>query len=198
MPRLAAAVVALAAWVGLAIQFDATFGTTGSVGETLWILLRFFTVLTNLAVALLFSAIALGIDAPPSLLAGVTLAIVLVGVIYMLLLRGLLELSGGALLADAILHKLVPLLVPLYWLAFAAKGQLRWRDPLIWSLFPLAYLGYALVRGSAEGRYAYPFIDVADLGGTQVAINAVFIALGFIAFGLAVVALDRRLRAVAE
>ncbi|QNM81928.1 Pr6Pr family membrane protein [Sphingomonas sabuli] len=194
MPRTAAALIALAAWSGLAIQFDATLATTGSAGQALWVPLRFFTVLTNLTVALTFTASALGRRISPSWLGGVTLAIVLVGVVYMQLLRGLVELSGGALLADAILHKVVPVLVPLYWVALAPKGRLRWRDPAVWALFPLAYLGYALLRGSAEGRYAYPFIDVAKLGAAQVALNAVLIALGFAVAGLALVALDRRLQ----
>jgi hypothetical protein len=35
----------------------------------------------------------------------------LVGIVYWLLLRGLLELSGGALMADALLHTVVPILV---------------------------------------------------------------------------------------
>ena len=50
MHRLAAAVIALVAWAGLVVQFAATFGQTGSIADTIWILLRFFTVITNLLV----------------------------------------------------------------------------------------------------------------------------------------------------
>lgn len=192
MPRIAAALVALIGWVALAVQFSATFGQTGSTGQTLWILLRFFTVLTNLMVAVVMTGIAL--DRPrfasPRLLGFVTLAIVLVGVVYMTLLRGLLELSGGAWLADALLHKVVPVLVPLYWLAFVRKGGLGWRDPFLWSLYPITYFIYALALGSAEGKYAYPFIDLAALGPARVALNAVLIAIAFIAAGVAFVRLD--------
>jgi hypothetical protein len=193
MPRVAAALVALCAWAGLGVQLAATLGQTGSIADTLYVLLRYFTIITNFAVALTFTAIALGRSVSPFWLGGVTLAIVLVGVVYMLLLRGLLELSGGALLADTILHKVVPLVVPLWWLAFAAKGQLRWRDPLLWMLYPLLYLAYALVRGGFEGRYAYPFIDIGTLGAAQVVFTALAIAGGFVIAGLALVALDRRL-----
>ena len=195
MPRLAAALISLLAWAGLAIQFHATLAQNGSVADTVFILLRFFTVLTNLLVALAFAAIALGRSVRPFWLGGLTLAIVLVGAVYGLLLRGLVELSGGAILADTLLHKIVPVLVPLYWLAFAPKGDLRWRHAFAWSLYPLAYFAYALVRGSVEGRYAYPFIDVARIGYGQTVINAVMIAAGFVASGLALVAIDRALAA---
>ena len=192
MPRIAAALIALVCWFALAVQFRATFGQNASVTETLWILLRFFTVLTNLLVAIVMTGIAFGLPRSdsPSLLGFVTLAIALVGVVYMTLLRGMLELSGGALLADTLLHKVVPILVPAYWLLWGRKGGLGWRDPVIWCIYPLGYFVYALVRGSIEGRYAYPFIDLAALGPARVALNAVLIAAAFLAAGFAFVWLD--------
>lgn len=191
--RIAAAIVALVALAGLVVQFAATLDQTGSVAGTLWTLLRYFTVLTNLLVALAFGWVAIGGRPHPRRLAGVMLAILLVGIIYGLLLRGLLTLSGGALLADTLLHKVTPVLVPLWWIAFAVRGQLRWRDPWGWALFPALYLPYALLRGMAEGRYAYPFIDVAKIGIGTVLVNAVLIAMGFVAAGHALVWIDRRM-----
>ncbi|RJG51770.1 hypothetical protein D0Z70_22630 [Sphingobium terrigena] len=191
--RMAAAIVALVALAGLVVQFAATLDQTGSVAGTLWVLLRYFTVLTNLFVALAFGWVAIGGRPHPRRLAGVMLAILLVGIIYGLLLRGLLTLSGGALLADTLLHKVTPVLVPLWWIAFAVRGQLRWRDAWGWTLFPALYLPYALLRGMAEGRYAYPFIDVAKIGIGPVLVNAVLIAIGFVAAGHALVWIDRRM-----
>lgn len=191
--RIAAAAVALAAWAGLAVQFDATFAGAGSVTATLWILLRFFTVITNLLVALSMSWLALGRRLSPFIIGGLTLAILLVGIVHALLLSGLLELSGGARLADTLLHKVTPVLMPGWWLLFAPKGGLGWRDPAWWSLYPLAYFAYALLRGAGEGRYAYPFIDVAALGLGQVLVNALLIAAAFLLAGLGLVGFDRRL-----
>ena len=58
--RMAAAIVALVALAGLVVQFAATLDQTGSVAGTLWTLLRYFTVLTNLLVALAFGWVAIG------------------------------------------------------------------------------------------------------------------------------------------
>ncbi|QJP13228.1 hypothetical protein G3545_05935 [Starkeya sp. ORNL1] len=193
--RMAAAAIALIGWVGLAVQFSATFEQSGSLAVTVWILLRYFTILTNLLVAIVFTGIALGKPAfrSPALLGGITLAILLVGVTYNLVLRGLIELHGAAKLANFILHDMVPVLVPLFWLLFAPKGGLRIRDGLLWSLYPGAYLAYALTRGEIENKYAYPFMDVAKIGWLQTATNAFVILLGFLAAILALVWLDRRL-----
>jgi hypothetical protein len=193
--RMAAAAIALIAWAGLAVQFGATFEQSGSVAETVWSLLRYFTILTNLLVAIVFTGIALGKPAfrSPPLAGGVTLAILLVGVTYHLLLSGLVELSGLARLANFIMHGAVPVLVPLFWLFFTPKGGLQIRDGLMWSLYPGAYFAYALTRGEIENKYPYPFMDVAKIGWLQTATNAVVILLCFLAAILALVWLDRRL-----
>jgi hypothetical protein len=191
--RLAAALIALIAWAGLGIQLQASTELMGSTGAALWAMLRFFTVLANVLVALIFTGVAFGSRraGTPFLLGGVTLAILLVGIVYGLLLNGLLELSGGALLADTLLHKVTPVLVPFWWLAFAPKGGLRNRDPLLWALLPLVYFGYALLRGGADGRYPYPFMNVAQLGWGQTLLNALLMAAGFLVAGLLLVWLDR-------
>jgi hypothetical protein len=195
--RFAALLVALAAWIGLAIQYVATArGLKGDVGATLWTLLGFFTIWTNLGVALIFSALALGARRArsPLLLGGITLSILLVGIIYGLLLAGLRHLSGGAAMADLLLHKVTPLLVPLWWLAFAPRGELGRTAPWAWALFPGLYLPYALLRGRAEDHYAYPFIDVSKLGLARVLLNALLIGLGFVLAGHSLLWLERRRR----
>jgi hypothetical protein len=193
--RFAAALIALAAWAGLGVQWQASTALTGAAGAALWAMLRFFTILANLLVAIHFTAIALGSRraARPFLLGGTTLAILLVGIVYFLLLRGLLELSAGAKLADILLHMVTPALVPFWWLAFAPKGGLRARDPLRWALLPLLYFAYALARAGADGRYPYPFMNVARLGWGVVLLYAAAIAAGFLLAGFLMLRLDRAL-----
>jgi hypothetical protein len=193
--RLAAAAIALAAWAGLAIQLQASVANNGSVGAALWAMLRYFTIIANLLLALLFSAIALGFARPaaPRTLGGMTLTILLVGAVYMLLLRGQAELNDGVALVGALLHEVTPVLTALFWLALAPKGRLAWSDPLRWTALPLAYLGYALARGAGEGVYPYPFIDVASIGWAATLASSAAIAAAFVAAGYALVAVDRLL-----
>jgi hypothetical protein len=125
--------------------------------------------------------------------AGTTLSILLVGVIYFLLLHGLVELSGGSRLANLLLHFATPILVPLFWIIFTPKGQLGRQHPLFWAIYPLAYLIYALGRGGATGIYPYPFINVARIGWAQTVFNSFAIGVSFLACGYGIVWLDKRL-----
>ncbi len=191
--RTAAGLIALIAWVGLAVQFGAVIELNRSVTETLWVMLRYFTIITNLMAAVVLTGIALGKPAfgSPVLLGGLTISMVFVGLIYVLFLRGLLELSGGAQLANFILHYVSPVLVLLFWLVFAPKRTQRNSNPLLWVIYPLAYGVYALARGAVDGKYAYPFIDVAQIGWPQAATNILLMALSFLAAGFAMMWLDR-------
>lgn len=194
--RLFAALIALIAGLGLTVQFSASYGQLESVPQTIWVMLRYFTVTTNLMVAVLFTGIALGDSrfSRPGLVGGITLAMLLVGVVYGLLLRGLVELSGGAVLADFLLHTVTPIVVAAYWLVFAAKGHLRRRHPPLWAVYPLVYFIYALARGLHDGNYAYPFMNAERIGWAGVLTNGVLMAAAFMIAGYAMVWIDGRFR----
>ncbi len=191
--RFAACIIALIGWVGLAVQLSAVINQVGSTASALWIMLRFFTVLTNLLVAIVLTGIVLGVAACRSqrLLGLMTLSILLVGAVYVLLLRGLVELSGGAATANLILHYIIPSLTVLFWLLFAPKGALNWRDPLLWALYPLAYFFYALARGAMGGKYPYPFMDIPKIGLASTMTNVTIILIIFLVIGSLFVWLGR-------
>ena len=191
MHRAAAGLIALLCWAGIAIQLWTTYSQTHDVLTTLWNLARFFTIIGNLAVAAAMSAVALGKRVSPLVLGGLTLAILLVGIVYATLLRGLHSHSGLSLVANYLLHDVSPIAMPVYWLLFVPRGRLRWSAPGWWVLFPLTYLIYALARGRIDGRYPYPFVDVAKLGWQQVALNSAGIAFGFVIAGFLLVWIDR-------
>jgi hypothetical protein len=190
--RIAAALIALIAWTGLAFQCADTYAQTHSALLTLWIICGYFTILTNILIAVVFTAIARACGPRPSLIAGTMLSILLVGVVYGLLLHGIMELSRTGTIANALLHMVTPVMVVIYWLAFTPKGTLTRRDPLLWAIYPLSYLAYALVRGAATGRYAYPFLNVATLGWPHTLVNAAIIAAAFLLCGYAIVFIDSR------
>lgn len=195
--RLFAGLIALAAWSGIAINFHSVASGAASWAGALWMLMRYFTITTNLLVAIVFTGIALRRAAFESsrLLGGTLLNILLVAIVYALLLRGLHHPKGDSDLANTLMHQATPAMVTVFWFAFVRKGMFRWRDPLLWALYPLVYFLYALVRGAIEGRYPYPFINVVQIGWPRTLENAAMIAVAFIIAGEALAWLDHRLAA---
>ena len=192
--RLLPVLVAASAWLGLAVQGHATLGATGSAATAIWVLLRYFTVLVNLAAALAFTRLAWRPERPASaLFGGLTLNILLVAIVYRLLLAGTLVQTPEERFADAFLHSATPALVLLFWLMRVPRGTLRYADVPAWAAVPLLYFAYALARGAADGLYPYPFIDVGRIGWAATLANAALIAAGFVAAGLGLVWFDRRL-----
>lgn len=193
--RFTAGAIAVAAAAGFFAGYDAVLGRIGSYARATAIMLSYFTNLTALLVAALFLSIGL---IPvrrlrPRLVAGAGLAVLLVGLVQQALLAGPHLLSGGDLVADILLHKVLPVSVPLFWLAFMPKGHLRYGDALLWALYPLAFLAVTLLRGAATGWYPYPFIDVTHRGWPMVLGYLGGIAAGFLLVGLGFITLDRKL-----
>ncbi|MCV3210282.1 Pr6Pr family membrane protein [Mesorhizobium sp. YC-39] len=190
-----ALIICLSACAGVGFELSTLMKGGASMLGSLWVLIGYFTILTNGFVAVVFAAIALLGERfdQPRLVAGMAAVMALVGVIFATLLQGLRTLAGATAEADFLLHQLNPVLVLLFWLLFTRKGTLSGRDPFFWALYPVAYLAYALARGVAEGKYAYPFIDVSVNGWAGVMSNAVVIALGFVAAAEILVLVDRML-----
>ena len=87
-----------------------------------------------------------------------------------------------------VVHQVIPVAVVLDFVLRPFAYRLHWRDALPWTIYPLAYLAWSMVRGQLDGWYPYEFIDPAEAGGWgAVAINVAGITVGFLALGLLVV-----------
>ncbi len=202
--RIYAAVGALLGWFALALQLYLML-VQSSGPAMLGIVITyfsFFTILTNLLTALVFTAIAFGPETgwggwfrSPSVQAGTAGYIAIVGVIYQLLLRQLWNPQGAQWVADVLLHSIIPVGYVLYWLLFGPRTGLTWKNALFWLLYPAVYLVYILARGAVSGLYPYPFVDVNVLGYGGVLVRAALFLLVFLGTGFLVVALARRVRA---
>jgi hypothetical protein len=100
--------------------------------------------------------------------------------------------------ANILVHYVTPLLAVVDCLLFDPKGRWRKFDPLIWTAIPWAYLAFALIRAQFAsfprgGRYPYFFIDLDQLGVGGVALNVLFIAIGYIFLGYLIFLIDRGL-----
>lgn len=192
-------ITAITAWLALSLQqyiiIDNTPGNGLTPLQAVGRFLIFFTILSNLLVAISLTAVLLSpasstgrFFAKPAVIAAITLYIFIVGLIYNLVLRNIWSPTGRDKVADELLHVAVPLLYLLYFLFFAPKSWLSWKILLSWLIFPLVYLVYAMIRGSIEGFYPYPFLSLNNLRVGQVALNCTMVMVAFILFGMLIIA----------
>jgi hypothetical protein len=198
---------ALLGWLGLGLQLSVILQVRGLQGDGLGVaggvvnFLSYFTIWTNLAAAMALSCYALALRSRfalaltrPGTMTAVASCIALVGITYHALLRRQWDPAGTQLLADNLLHSAVPALFLIFWWLFVEPARARWRAALLWALLPGLYLVFALLRGAADGFYAYPFIDAGRLGYVQVLVNAIGVLAAFMAIAAVLIWLDKRKR----
>lgn len=190
---MTAALVALVAFVTLGTRvMISTTQMDGDIAAALWDMARFFTILTNLLVAVTFGLLAIRRDgASPPWIAALTLSIVLVGSVYHVLLAHLVDLQGLELIVDHGLHTVLPVACALWWLIYAPKRGLIYADLPIFALWPAVYVAYALWRGSLDGVYPYPFMDLADISAAAVAANLGGLLIALLLGGVVMVTIGR-------
>jgi hypothetical protein len=157
----------------------------------------YLTIWSNVLVAATTALLALDPDLDGRLFRTLRLnGLVIVfggGVVHFLLLRPLLDLDGADLLADRLLHMIVPLLAVVGWLVAGPRGRIGRDDLGPFLVVPVVWIGYTLARGALVDWYPYPFIDVVEHGYAVVALNTVGVAALMLAlFGLTLL-VDRRL-----
>lgn len=195
-------ILILIAWFALGTQFflHMNSGVTGA-GELLIRYFSYFTIQTNILVAICFTVLLLlpssawgRFFSRQQTISAITVYIVIVGLIYNTILRFLWEPQGMQKLVDELLHTVIPLAVLVYWFAFTPKDRLQWRDVWPWLIYPFAYIVYILIRGAVSGFYPYPFINTRQLGINQVLVNSVGIALVFVCMSFFLVFIARNIK----
>jgi hypothetical protein len=190
--RLFMLVGAIAGWVAIALQFYLLMANrTQDVPQTIIQFFSYFTILTNILVAIYFTVLLFN---PKSSLAkflsksdtttAITVYITVVGLVYNVILRYLWQPLGAQKVVDELLHSVIPLLFILYWFLFVPKGQLKWKNAFPWLIYPFIYSLYILLRGAWSGRYPYPFIDAKSLGYYKVGLNSGVLFLTFLTLSL--------------
>lgn len=197
---------AIVGWVGLIAQYVLLIqtGTRSVFGSTI-VFFSYFTILTNILVALAFTAPALWPDSRPGrwtasegVRAAVAMYIAVVGVIYHVLLAATWNPQGLLFYVNQALHTVIPIAFVLDWLLFVPKGRLRWIDPVKWLVYPLLYGIWTVIHGQLIGWYPYWFIDISALGWGPAAVNFTALLVFFLVLGLIVAALDRGLAALGK
>lgn len=200
--REALALLAVISWLGVLLQLYLSImlalGNGKSLVDGLVAFLGYFTVLTNIFVALAsslpitFGNSRLGRWFGTGMVLGcATTAILLVGVAYHFLLRNVWSPEGLQWFADVVLHYAVPAACFAYWIAFPPAQQLCIWAPLAWCIYPATYLVYAVARGELLDSYPYHFIDVSTLGYPKVLMNSFELLVAFVAIGYGVYGIAR-------
>ncbi|WP_338647851.1 Pr6Pr family membrane protein [Flavobacterium sp. KS-LB2] len=185
------AIIAIVGWFAVVLQlYLIIINRVVSLSETIVRFFSFFTIQSNILVAVCFTFLWLKpkskwglFFSKPKNTTAITLYITIVGIVYNAILRFLWAPTGLQKVADELLHSVIPILVLLYWILFVPKKTLEFKNIFPWLIFPAVYLVYTLVRGAFFSFYPYPFIDVILLGYEKVLINSFFMLLAFLFFG---------------
>lgn len=192
---------ALFAGVGLfalVLQYGLMIGGNPdkSAGELTLNFFSYFTIQTNIMVMIALAVPALAPNSKagqwlvrPSVHAAITLYIAVVGLVYHFLLAATWAPQGWSLLANNLLHYVMPAAFVANWLMFTPKGQLRQSDPFRWLVVVGAYGVWTLIHGAFSHWWPYWFVDVDTLGYGKAAayfagLLIFFLFVGAIMFGI--------------
>ncbi len=197
--RLWFALTALVVLVGVGTQLVVTATTTSGFfpanpQRTLNVF-AFFTVQSNVLVAVTSALLALRPDpggvVERALRLAALVGITVTGVVFHLVLRQLQDLQGYAAFVDLLLHTVSPVLCVVGWLLLGPRDAIDRRVVAGALVFPVAWLALTLVRGAVVGFWPYPFVDVDDLGIGPVLANCLLVAGLFAGLAVGAARLDR-------
>lgn len=119
--------------------------------------------------------------------------ITITAVVHFVLLRPLLDLDGLDLLADALLHRVVPVLAVVAWLVWGPRPRIDRRSIGMALVWPVSWLSVIFVVRALTGWVPYPFLDPAEDGWGAVVVACVGITVLFLVACAGAQALDRRM-----
>ncbi|MCJ1709055.1 Pr6Pr family membrane protein [Microbacterium sp. VKM Ac-2923] len=170
----------------------------------------FFTILSNVSAAVVLLIVGLrffvrGRRLSPepvvlaTALAWVTTYMLVTGVVYNLLLRGIPLQPETVPWSNEILHVWGPLFLLLDLFLAPGRRRLGWRAALTAAIFPVAWIVYTLLRAplitnpntGAPYWYPYPFLDPNTGGWGSVVVYVIVIAAVIVAFAVGAVAVGR-------
>jgi hypothetical protein len=221
----ARAVMAIAIIAAIVAQLSKSVGTAAGLGRdvptTIANFFSFFTILSNASAAavLLWAAVWFVSRArsasrvePTGLaiaLASVSTYMIITGIVYNLLLRGITLPQGSEPIpwSNEVLHLIGPVFLLADVLLGPCRRALPWRA--LWAIvaFPVAWVAYTMIRGGLVVNpvtgdpfwYPYPFLNPNAPGGwPSVILYVIGIALAIVAVGAFVVWWGRRVGAVDE
>ncbi|MGX7682037.1 Pr6Pr family membrane protein [Jatrophihabitans sp. DSM 45814] len=119
--------------------------------------------------------------------------IIVTGIVYSTLLRGVVDLHGAAAVTNALLHYAAPLMAAIGWLLFGPRPRIDENTLVLSLIWPALYVIYTFIHGAISKWYPYPFIDVNVHGYVTVIRNGIALNVLLIGIGALLMWLDHRL-----
>lgn len=168
-------------FLALALQFSITIPASMQAGRSLPLSIiyffSFFTILTNILLALIYAGAFvrgqswLSLFRKPVTRATAAACITLVGGFYHFVLASLWQPEGLFWVCDMLLHYVAPIIYLIWFASWNRTGTLKFSKIPVMLVYPLVYLVYVLFRGEIVHEYPYPVLNALELGYGQVAIN---------------------------
>ena len=190
----------LLSWFAIITQFILIIeNRVTSVPETVIRFFSFFTILTNLLVAIYFTVHYFGLKnklfslfIKPTTLTAITVFILIVGSVYQIALRHIWQPTGLQRIVDELLHTIIPLYFLMYWFLNSKKEGLNIKRLLSWLLYPLLYSLFIFIRGYFSNYYPYPFLNIEEIGMAQTVLNMSIILAVTVLFMLTLTLIGRK------
>lgn len=203
------ALLAAIAWFAIILQFYIMLNNSPAPGFSQLMLVAnffsYFTILSNLLVAVCLTAClftplssAGKFFTRAEVQSAIAVYIFIVGLVYNLVLRNIWSPAGWQLVADNLLHVIVPVLFVWYWYLFVRDNKLQWKHLFYWLIFPAGYLIYTLIRGAFVNWYPYPFIDAGIIGYAKVSVNSLGVLVAILTAGSVIILLDKSAKPAAK
>jgi hypothetical protein len=190
----------LLGWFALTLQYGLVMAgdfVTGPFSRTINFF-SYFTILTNILAALALTLPMVATQSAfgqffsrPTVRTAITAYIIIVMTIVYFVLRHLTNLQGWDLVADLLLHYVMPILFVIDWLFLVPKETLKAKDAALGLSFPSVYLIWTYIHGAYSGFYPYPFLNVNELGHARVLMNEAGLLVMFLVLGLTLVVASR-------
>lgn len=206
----AAVMIAVAVIAQFASSFAGAVDAGRDVATVVANFFSFFTILSNVSAAIVLLIVGvrflvrgrrLGPEpaALATLLAWVTTYMLVTGVVYNLLLRGIPLQPETVPWSNEILHVWGPLFLLLDLFLGPCRRRLGWSTALTAAIFPIAWIVYTLLRAplitnpttGAPYWYPYPFLDPNIGGWGSVVVYVIVIAAVIVGFAFGAVAVGR-------
>jgi hypothetical protein len=197
--RIYAFIGAAITWFALIAQFYLHIKNSPVLaGEAILRFFGYFTIDTNILVALSLTFIALNNNSrlgkfftKASTITAITVYIIIVGTTYNIVLRSTWDPQGLQKLVDELLHSVIPVLNVIFWMILVPAEGLKWKNAFPWLIYPFAYMIYAVIFGAITKFYPYPFVDVNELGYNKALLNTGVILLIIFLLSLALIGVGK-------